>query len=105
MLEDKLLILKIQGGSSDALCRVYHKYDCYLLSLAVNLLGDYGEAQDVVHDVFVTFTRSVDRFKLTGSLKSYLATCVANLARDRIRKKQRHKADSLSRCVRKLYPP
>ena len=53
MLEDKLLIWKFKGGSSDALRRIFLKYRGNLLKLAVTLLGDVHTAEDVVHDVFV----------------------------------------------------
>jgi RNA polymerase sigma-70 factor (ECF subfamily) len=53
------------------------------------LLHDASEAEDVVHDVFVSFAKSRNDFKLRGSLKSYLATCVINRARDRIRANRR----------------
>jgi RNA polymerase sigma-70 factor (ECF subfamily) len=65
--------------------RVYLKYKDYLLTLAKGLLGDPAAAEDVVHDVFVRFAETAATFRLTGSLKGYLGTCVANLARDRIR--------------------
>ena len=91
MLEDKLLIWRFQGGSRDAFRRIYEKYESFLLTLAANLLGDGSAAEDVVQDVFVSFVQSVESFRLRGSLKSYLATCVANRARDCIRKRQRHR--------------
>lgn len=86
MFNDKLLLWKMKCGSSEALCRIYEKYKIDLLSLAIALLGDINTAEDVVHDVFVSFVESVGTFRLTGSLKGYLLTCVANLSRDRIRK-------------------
>jgi len=89
MLEDKLLVLKCRRSSKDAMCRIYEKYKDYLLTLAKGLLGEQAEAEDVVHDVFVSFARSVRHFRLTGSLKGYLATCVSNLVRDKIRKRIR----------------
>jgi RNA polymerase sigma-70 factor (ECF subfamily) len=89
MLEDKLLVLRCRHGSKDAMCRLYLKYKDYLLTLAKGLLGEQAAAEDVVHDVFIRFAKSAARFRLTGSLKGYLATCVANLARDRIRAKAR----------------
>lgn len=85
MLEDKLLIWKFKGGSSEALCRIYRKYADYLLALAAALLQDVNAAEDVVHDVFCKFIESRETFKLAGSLKSFLATCVVNLARDKLR--------------------
>lgn len=85
MLEDKLLIWKFKQGSNEALCGIYHKYGDYLLSLAAALLKDVNAAEDVLHDVFCRFIESRENFKLAGSLKSYLGTCVVNLARDRLR--------------------
>jgi len=94
MLEDKLLVFKCRRGSKDAMCRIYEKYKDYLLTVARALLNEKAAAEDVVHDVFVSFARSAKRFQLTGSLKGYLATCVGNLARDRARSKK-EQADNL----------
>jgi len=76
------------------LCRIYEKYLNHLLTLAMALLNDKGAAEDVVHDVFVSFLQ-LKRFRLTGSLKGFLATCVANAARNVIRTNSRHNQDSL----------
>jgi len=88
MLEDKLLIWKFKCGSSEALCRIYRKYGDYLLALAAALLEDVNAAEDVVHDVFCKFIESREKFKLAGSLKCFLGTCVVNLARDKLRARQ-----------------
>lgn len=85
MLEDKLLVLKCRHGNKNAMCRIYEKYKDYLLTLAKGLLNEQAEAEDVVHDVFVSFAKSARFFELTGNLRSYLAICVSNLARDKIR--------------------
>jgi RNA polymerase sigma factor (sigma-70 family) len=82
MLEDKYLILRFNRGDRSALHRIYDKYKDDLVSLAAALLLDVSLAEDVVHDVFIAFLDSAERFRLTGSLKSYLATCVANRARN-----------------------
>lgn len=89
-MEDKILILRFKRGSTDALCRIYRKYEGVMLTVAAGLLGDVHAAQDAVHDVFVAFAQSPERLRLGGSLKSYLTTCVANLARDRLRAARRH---------------
>ena len=82
MLEDKLLIRRFKQGSESAFNRIYEKYKNYLLTLATALLHDVSVAEDIVHDVFVTFAKSMEKFELTGSLKSYLAVCVINRARN-----------------------
>jgi RNA polymerase sigma-70 factor (ECF subfamily) len=81
-MEDKLLVLRCQRGSREALTRIYEKYKADLLLLAMGLLNDKTAAEDVVHDVFLSFVRRLDEFRLTGSLKGYLLTCVANHARN-----------------------
>ncbi|MHC4575352.1 MAG: RNA polymerase sigma factor [Planctomycetota bacterium] len=87
MVEDRILVWKFNRGSKDALKRIYEKYKGDLLGLAVTLLRDRSVAEDVVHDVFVSFARSCGTFHLSGTLKGYLSTCVANCARDRNRLK------------------
>jgi len=89
-MEDKLLIWKLKKGSNEALCRVYEKYEEHLLTSAISLLYDVSSAEDVVHDVFVSFAQSTEKLKLNGNLKGYLTRCVVNLARDKIRAIQRH---------------
>jgi RNA polymerase sigma factor (sigma-70 family) len=90
MLEDKLLILKFNRGNREALRSIYEKYKDDLVTLAAALLSDVTSAEDVVHDVFVGFIESSRKFRLTGSLKGYLATCVANNARNRNKAGRRH---------------
>ena len=88
MLQDKLLVIKCKYGNKDAMCLIYGKYKDFLLTLAKGLIGEQELAEDIVHDVFVNFALSIKKFRLTGSLKGYLATCVSNLARDRIRSRK-----------------
>jgi RNA polymerase sigma factor (sigma-70 family) len=82
MLEDKLLIWKIRSGDTAAIARVYEKYKNVLLKIASGLLSQNNIAEDVVHDVFVNLAKSYRSLRPEGNLKSYLAVCVANHARN-----------------------
>jgi RNA polymerase sigma-70 factor (ECF subfamily) len=99
MLEDSILIWRFKRGSKEALCRIYEKYESDLLTLAANLLSEPSTAEDVLQEVFVRFVESIDKFELRGSLKAYLATCVANRCRDCIRKNQRHKTIAIDEAA------
>jgi RNA polymerase sigma-70 factor (ECF subfamily) len=90
MIEDELLKLRFKLGSEDALRRIYEKYLDYLLSVAMAFLNDAPASEDIVHDVFVSLAQMARQFQLRGNLKHYLATCVANRARDRLRAGKRH---------------
>lgn len=90
MLKDRILILNAKRGQRSAFAQIYEKYWDSLLTVAVSLLADPEQAKDVVQDVFVKFVTLLGEFELRGTLKAYLATCVANRARDRLRELARH---------------
>lgn len=85
MLEDKQLIYKFKHGDRDALRQIYEKYKDAMYSIAYSLLNESAAAEDVLHDVIVTFARIAPSFHLYGSLKGYLITCVLNRSRDMLR--------------------
>jgi RNA polymerase sigma factor (sigma-70 family) len=95
MLEDRLLIWRLKCGSREALCTIYERHRDDLLRLAASLLNDRSSAEDLVHEIFVAFSRNAAGFHLSGSLRGYLATCVANRARNLNRDGHRHQAASL----------
>ena len=89
MLEDRFLVWRLRRGSREALCTIYERYREDLLRLAAGLLNDRAVAEDLVHDAFVAFAGAAGGFRLSGSLKGYLATCVANRARNANRDRHR----------------
>jgi RNA polymerase sigma-70 factor, ECF subfamily len=95
MLEDKLLIWRFNRGDKNALCRIYEKYKGDLLKVAAAHLRNPDEVEDVLHDVFVSFAQTARKFALRGSLKGYLAICIANEARDRNRAVRRQSTVAL----------
>ncbi len=97
LMVEGLPVAGCRQGSRDALRQIYEKYRDDLLILAIALSHDVNLAEDAV-DVFVAFARNVASFKLTGSLKAYLATCVANRVRDLMRKKQSRTLSSEHNC-------
>jgi RNA polymerase sigma-70 factor (ECF subfamily) len=94
MLEDRLLLYKFKRGDSEALRRIYQKYEVYLLTVATALLNDISAAEDVLHDTFISLAQSATKIKLEGNLRNFLATCVANRCRDLLRKRS-HNPESL----------
>ncbi len=88
MLEDKLLIWKLKRGNRDALRVLYEKYKDTLRTIAASMLHDTHAAEDVLHDVFVTFAENARGLQIRTSLKNYLTTCVVNRARDEFRRRK-----------------
>ncbi len=90
MLEDKRLIGELKQGSKDAMRQIYMEYKDTLLTIAASLLHDTNAAEDVLHDVFVSFAASAGKLELRVSLRSYLISSIVNRVRDRFRKKKHH---------------
>ncbi len=90
MLNEKRLIRELKRGNKEALQQIYMEYKDTLLTIATALLHDNNAAEDVLHDVFVSFAGTVGGLQLRGSLKSYLTTSVVNRIRDKYRKKKHH---------------
>jgi len=101
-ITEKWLVWRFNRGDAEAVQVIYDKHKEDLLALALALLKDRAAAEDVVHDVFAAFVRR-KKFQLTGSLRGYLATCVANRARNALRDNRRHHYEPLDddgeRCL------
>lgn len=97
-VQEKLLVWRFNRGDCDAVRLLYEKYKHELVALAAALVKDKAGAEDVVHDVFVSFLR-LKRFRLTGSLKGYLATCVANASRNVLRANARRQQEPLDEAM------
>lgn len=82
MWQDRRLVWQLQRGSREALRQIYETHKNDLLALAMALASDRAIAEDALHDVFVSLVQFAPRLRLRGSLKSYLATCVANRIRN-----------------------
>lgn len=87
MSEDRQLLKRLRRGDADVLCLIYEKYMDDLLTVATSLLSDVHSAEDCVHDVFVNFAGAINKLTIRHNLKGYLLSCVANRARDQLRKR------------------
>ena len=91
-MNEEQLIRDLRAGSREALRLLYESHKDRLFTVAWGLLGDAAGAEDAVHDVFLGFVESLDKYHVNGGLGAYLAASVANRARDRLRAVKRHAA-------------
>ncbi len=87
-LRDRRLVHRVRRGDTDALHQVYHRYRDDLLTVAMSLLNDRYAAEDCVHDVFVHFAAAPADLRATKSLRGYLVRCVANRAKNQLKRQQ-----------------
>jgi RNA polymerase sigma-70 factor, ECF subfamily len=63
----------MQAGVNDALAVLFERYQRLVLSIALKIVRDHGEAEDVTQNVFLEIYRSVAQFDpAKGSLKVWL---------------------------------
>lgn len=87
---DARLLDRIAGGDRDAFAELYDRFASPLYSAALQILRDATEAQDVVHDAFVTLWEKAATYERSrGSAFSWAVTLVRNRAIDRVRMRRR----------------
>jgi RNA polymerase sigma-70 factor (ECF subfamily) len=84
--DDGLLAQRIRSGDRVAFGEVYDRHASVALAVALRIVADREQAEDLVHDAFVATWQKIDRFDPTrGSLRSWIVTIVRNRAIDRLR--------------------
>jgi len=79
-------IARIPGGDSTALQTVYRLTSAKLFGVALRILGDRGEAEDVLQEVYLTIWRRAADFNATrASPMTWLIAIARNRAIDRLR--------------------
>jgi RNA polymerase sigma-70 factor (ECF subfamily) len=87
--EDRELVKRLRQGDRDALRRIYEKYKGDLVTIACCMLASRADAEDCLHDLFVSLAAQSGRVRPDGNLKGYLVTAIANRSRDRLRRRGR----------------
>src|SRR4029077_8457361 len=89
-LNDVDLLRRIGDGDRTAFSLFYDQYSGLLFSIAVKILNDASEAEDVMQEVFLQIWDKAGRYNpLLGKPASWAVTLVRNKAIDRIRASQR----------------
>ncbi len=72
-LTDEELMAKLRAGEGDALAVLFDRYHRLVLSIALKIVRDAGEAEDVMQNVFLEIFKSVAQFDPSkGTTKTWL---------------------------------
>ena len=95
---DSMLISRIRGGDQDALAALHDRYAQVVYSVALRVLRDTGQAEDVTQEIFFQLWRNPDSFSAArGSLSTWLLVVARNRAIDHLR--QRRPAEPVDEVV------
>jgi RNA polymerase sigma-70 factor (ECF subfamily) len=88
--EDARLLERIAQGDKAAFADLYDRFSRPLYATALRVVHDAAEAQDIVHDSFVTLWEKAGAFAShRGTAFSWALTLVRNRAIDRVRMRRR----------------
>lgn len=83
------LLQKVTQGSHHSFDVFYEKHVVFVHNIALHIIGNQTEAEDVCHDVFLEVYQKANQYQSSkGSVKAWLAVKTKSRAMDRLRKKK-----------------
>ena len=87
--EDAILLDRVRTGDQQAMAAIFDRYATMIYSVALRVLKDTGEAEDVMQEIFVQVWRDPGSFVSgKGSLGAWLLVVARNRAIDSIRRRK-----------------
>jgi RNA polymerase sigma-70 factor (ECF subfamily) len=83
---DRALMARVKAGDADGLAALYDRLGARLLGLAQRILGEGGEAEEVLQEVFLFAWRSASSFDpARGNVLTWLLIATRSRSIDRLR--------------------
>jgi RNA polymerase sigma-70 factor (ECF subfamily) len=90
---DAELVHRVAERDAHAVAALYDRYAPTLLAIALRIVRDRAEAEDVLHDAFVAVGDRARQYVVErGTVAAWLVTLVRNLSIDRTRRRERRGA-------------
>jgi len=87
--DDMGLLTRIQSGDQEAMSALFDRYGTMVYSVALRVLKDAGEAEDVMQEIFVQVWKNPGAFVSgKGSLGGWLVVVARNRSIDMIRRRR-----------------
>ncbi len=80
---DAILVVRFKAGDEDAFVEIMERYREKMFSIAMALLRNRADAEEIAQDTFIRAHRGLCRFRGDSSLATWLHRIVVNLARNR----------------------
>jgi RNA polymerase sigma-70 factor (ECF subfamily) len=88
--QETLIINKIIGGDTQAFAVLVDRYKDLVFTLAIRMLKNREEAEEVSQDTFIKIYKALPKFKGQSKLSTWIYKVAYNTCLDRIKKNNRH---------------
>lgn len=78
MIDESILIKKINCGDKDAFRQLFERYTQKIFYLSLDLTGNHQDAEDLSQEVFIKMYNNIQQFKGEASLGSWLYRITVN---------------------------
>ncbi len=88
-MEDTELIAGCLRGNIEDFREIVERYSALTMALALNILGNRDDAEDVCQEAFIQVYRNLDRFDTGRSFKNWLTTILYRRCLDHLKRRRR----------------
>ncbi len=90
---DQALVLAVSRNDAGAMAAFYDRFSGLVMAVAMRMLRDRTDAEELAEDVFVELWRRSAHYEASrGSVATWIATITRSRGIDRLRKRQRQQA-------------
>jgi RNA polymerase sigma-70 factor (ECF subfamily) len=103
--QDAALMLRVKQGDTAALEDLMNRYKQPVINLIARMISDPAEAEDLAQNVFVQVYRAASKYTPSARFSTWIFTIARNLALNEIRRRSRHRAESMDAAPNADNPP
>ena len=85
--EDAVFVARCRHGDPDAFAVLVRRHQKRMLNIAYRMIGDYGEACDVIQEAFLSAWRGISHFRGEARFSTWLCGIVLNHARNHLKQR------------------
>ena len=97
---EKLLLKKAKAGDMAAFEELIESYQRKIFNIALRIVGNYDDANDLAQEVLIRIFKSIRSFKEQSSFSTWIYRITTNVCLDDIRKRKNRKVISLDEEIR-----
>jgi RNA polymerase sigma-70 factor (ECF subfamily) len=88
-MDEKVIIAGCLRGRTEDFRLIVEKYTAPAIALALNVLGDYNDAEDACQELFIQVYRNLKSYDMNKSFKNWVYTILYRRCLDHLRRRRR----------------